>query len=412
MITSDADKKDTLRKSLAAGVLFLVLLSWFGSLDRQSTEYVDDAIVKSTVAFATARAMNAVVSTLQSTTVTMQLVGGVSMTVGEVLDPINDLVEQYATLMKLSIASLVIQKVLLEIVSDTLFKLLFTVSGGLLMLSFSLKRDAYIGLFFKTFVFLAFLRFILVVTVLLNGAVSARFIEPKSDQEVALLNGMKDQLELAQQDSNASSVSVEERATLLSRIDVLESAIEAYIDELAAVEERMADVQADIDDVNSQMDASYTLVQQLNPFNTDEGLQRLQATVNALEQRLAPEESRANELRTLIEEGEREISASQNTLAGRPDSVSEYISGGVRSIRNAVSLDNVVARMQEYVPSILNVMAYFILQTLIMPLMFLYLLSRGMSAIWGYDLRRALVRGPRLPLAGVRAQLQEVHDLL
>jgi len=293
-----------------------------------------------------------------------------------------------------------------------LFKLLFTVSGGLLLISVYLKSDNFIGVFFKSFVFLAFLRFILVVTVLLNGAVSARFIEPKTEQELAHLNGMEEQLELAQQESNSSSVSAEEQATLRANIEVLEASVAEFEDELATVEERMAEVQADIDAVQSQMDASYTLVQQLNPFNSDEGLQRLQARVDELEAILAPEEDRANELTTLIEDSVNEISSNQNTLAGRPDTLSEYVSGGISSITNAVSLSNVVARIQEYVPSILNVMAYFMLQTLIMPLIFLYLLSKGMNLIWGYDLRRALGGGPRLPLAGVTAQLQEVHDLL
>ena len=412
MINSDLEKRDRLKKFMATGVIFLVVLSWIGSLDRQSTVYVDGAIVKSTLAFAAARATNALVSTLQSTTVTMQLVGGVSMTIGEVLDPINDLVEQYATLMKLSIASLVIQKILLEIVSDDVFKLLFTVSGGLLMISFYLKSTNYIGLFFKTFVFLAFLRFILVVTVLLNGAVSARFIEPKTDQELAAINGMEETLKLAQEASNSSSVSADEQAALLENIAALESSVGEYETELAEVEERMAEIQVDIDEVNSEIDANYTMVQQLNPFNTDEGLQRLQANVDELEAVLAPEQERANELTSQIEDSVSEITTSQNTLAGRPDTLSEYVSGGFSSISNAVSLRNVVARIQEYVPSILNVMAYFILQTLIMPLIFLYLLSKGMSAIWGYDLRRALGGGPKLPLAGITAQLQEVHDSL
>jgi peptidoglycan hydrolase CwlO-like protein len=375
MINSDLAKRDKLKKLMAAGVIFLVLLSWIGSLDRQSTDYVDGAIVQSTLAFAAARATNAIVSTLQSTTITMQVMAGVSVTVGEVLDPINDLVEQYATLMKLSIASLVIQKILLEIVSDELFKILFTVSGALLMISFYLKRDTFIGVFFKTFVFLAFLRFILVVTVLLNGAVSARFIEPKTEQELAHLNGMEEQLELAQLASNSSSVSAEEQATLLASIAALESSVAEFEDELATVQERMAEIQADIDDVNGEMDASYTLVQQLNPFSADERLQRLQARVEELEEILAPEAARANQLNSLIEDSMSEISANQNTLAGRPDTLSEYVSGGLSSITNAVSLSNVVARVQEYVPSILNVMAYFMLQTLIMPLIFLYLLS-------------------------------------
>ena len=47
-----------------------------------------------------------------------------SFGLGEALDPLNDLVEQYSTLMKYAIASLLVQKLLLTITSNIVFKLL------------------------------------------------------------------------------------------------------------------------------------------------------------------------------------------------------------------------------------------------------------------------------------------------
>jgi len=412
MINRASDEKGKVKKFILSGIIFLVLLSWLGSLDTRSNDYVDGAILQSTAAFAVARATNAIISTLQSTTVSMQLVGGVSVTVGEVLDPINDLVEQYATLMKLSIASLVVQKVLLEVVSDGLFKLLFTVSGGLLILSFYLKSDRYIGFFFKTFVFLAFLRFILVVTVLLNGAVSARFIEPETEKELSHLGGMEQQLKIAQEAATPAGISLEEQTALLSAIEGLQDSVEEYEQELAPVAERMAVVQAEIDVIEAQIDASYTTIQQLNPFNDDEELQRLQDSVTELEQALAPDRARANQLNDLIADALDQIASNQNALSGQPDSMTDRFFGGIRAIGDAVSLNNVVERIQEYVPSIINVMTYFVLQTLIMPLIFLFLLSKGMSAIWAVDLRRVLAGDPRQPLGNVTAQLEEIHAML
>lgn len=390
MINMEGLKNSRGKQVTAVVVVVLLLLSWVGSLDRKSTEYVDGAIVKSTVAFGVARATNAIVSTLQSTTITMQLVGGVAVTVGEVLDPINDLVEQYASLMKLSIVSLVVQKVLLEVVSDATFKLLFTISGGLFLASLLLKNDKYVGVFFKSFIFLAFLRFILVATVLLNGAVSARFIEPKADEQMLLLSDMESQIEQAQEEAGPTILPADEQARLLSSIEALQATQEESSEELESVQERIASIEADIAEVEGEIEASFTLTQRLNPLNRDEGLVRLQSRVSELEGLLDIEEDRAAELSEIIGNSTDEITAIQNTLSGRADTLSEYVSSGISAVGDAVSLQRIVDKVQDYVPNIINVMTYFLLQTLILPLIFMFLLSKGVSLIWGIDLRRVI----------------------
>lgn len=178
-------------------VVLLVALSWTGVLDRRPAEYVDRAIVQATVAFATARALNAGISVLQSLEVSPPVVGGATLGIGQVLDPLNDLVEQYSSLMKWAIGSLVIQKLLLEIVSDRIFNLMLT-AAALLWLAALFWPGA--GLTMpagRMFALLVLLRFALVAVVGLNGLVDHVFIEPRAAADLQRLDRLANEVPAA-----------------------------------------------------------------------------------------------------------------------------------------------------------------------------------------------------------------------
>ena len=183
------------RVLFVVSVLILMLVSWAGVLDKVSRDYVDGALAKAVVAFATARAINGAVSVAQSTTVSVGFGAGVEVSPGEILDPINDLVEDYSSVMKLAIVSLVIQKILLAVVSEALFKVLLTLSGLALVTMLLLKATAPLNLVFRIFVSLAFLRFILVAVVLFNGLVNHAFIDNRRDEATNRLNVLPGDLE-------------------------------------------------------------------------------------------------------------------------------------------------------------------------------------------------------------------------
>jgi hypothetical protein len=84
-------------------------------LDQSGFHYIDDALVKAGAAFGAARAANAFISLLQSTEVEAGIGVGVVVGVGEVLDPLNDLVERFSWVMLAALTSLGVQRFLLEI---------------------------------------------------------------------------------------------------------------------------------------------------------------------------------------------------------------------------------------------------------------------------------------------------------
>jgi hypothetical protein len=169
------------KKSAVTIVLGIVIaVSWLGFIDSQSAAYIDSALKQALVTYGVARGVNAVVSVLQ----TIHLFG---LGVGEVLDPINDLVERFSSVMELAIGSLFIQKILLEITSSLFFKFALTLSGGLLILALYVRTGINTLMISRVFISLIFIRFSIAIVVLLNGLVSSAFVTDKIDADVAVV---------------------------------------------------------------------------------------------------------------------------------------------------------------------------------------------------------------------------------
>ena len=156
--------------------LALLTFSFAGTLDRPGRTVVDDAFKQALVVFGTAKALNAVISVVQGTEVGPP---GVTLAVGEVLDPVNDLIERFSWIMLASITSLGIQTIFMNIVTDGLFNylLLFLVVTYNLWLFFRFTRDDKARtLFFKVTVLIIFLRFSVPLMSVANDLVYTHFV--------------------------------------------------------------------------------------------------------------------------------------------------------------------------------------------------------------------------------------------
>ena len=106
----------TRRVVLALAMASIVLCSWLAPLDAPALQQVDAGMKRALVSFATARALNAVISVVQGTELAVQPAGvGVILTPGQVLEPINDLVEDFSNLMLAACVAFGVQKVLIGI---------------------------------------------------------------------------------------------------------------------------------------------------------------------------------------------------------------------------------------------------------------------------------------------------------
>ncbi len=94
----------------------VVLAAWLAPLDAPATTQVDAGLKRALISFATARALNGVISVAQGTEVSIEPLGvGVTLAPGQLLDPINDLVEQFSNLMLMASVAFGMQKVLIAI---------------------------------------------------------------------------------------------------------------------------------------------------------------------------------------------------------------------------------------------------------------------------------------------------------
>ena len=169
-------------------IVILVALSSTRALDDYVDDYTDQAITNAAVSYATARGINALVSVLQSSEIEAGVIISGSMTIGEVLDPLNDMIERFATVMTWVLASLAAQKILLLLASHQLFLYLVAVLGiSTLLLLFHGRAPAQ-GLVFRCFLVVVFLRFALGLAVALNSGVDYLFLDQQlhsHDREIA-----------------------------------------------------------------------------------------------------------------------------------------------------------------------------------------------------------------------------------
>ncbi len=116
-------------------ILFLCMLalltcSWLAPLDAPATQQVDAGLKRALISFATARTLNGIISVLQGTEIDIQPAGiGATLTPGQMLAPVNELVKHFADLMLLASVAFGIQKVLISISGYWLISLSLTATG-------------------------------------------------------------------------------------------------------------------------------------------------------------------------------------------------------------------------------------------------------------------------------------------
>ena len=106
----------TERSLLFLALAIVLATAWFKPLEVAATQQIDAGLKRALVSFGTARALNAIISVAQGTEVAVEPGGvGINFAPGQVLRPINDLVEQFAELMLAASVAFGIMKVLISI---------------------------------------------------------------------------------------------------------------------------------------------------------------------------------------------------------------------------------------------------------------------------------------------------------
>jgi hypothetical protein len=117
------------KKTLITVAALLVMgFAFLGILDQRSETYTDNAFNRALITFGIARGINGVISVAQGTEVAVHPAGfGVNFAPGQILDPVNDVIEQFSWVMLASTASLGVQKIFLSISASLICSVLLAV---------------------------------------------------------------------------------------------------------------------------------------------------------------------------------------------------------------------------------------------------------------------------------------------
>ncbi|MDP2238638.1 MAG: hypothetical protein Q8K18_00575 [Burkholderiales bacterium] len=182
---------------VALSVATIVLCSWFAPLDAPAIQQVDAGLKRALFSFATARALNAVISVAQGTELSVQPIGiGINFAPGQVLDPANDLVEQFSNLMLVASVAFGIQKILIGVGAYWLISLALTTAAiGWAWHGFRQLQPP--GWLSKMFVILLMLRFAVPVVTLGTDLLYQKFLATDyktSQQVIDSVSGQVDKL--------------------------------------------------------------------------------------------------------------------------------------------------------------------------------------------------------------------------
>lgn len=206
--------------SLSGLLLLLNLTPW---MDQHSEAYLNRALQSAATAYVSARALNAVISVLQETEIELSAaVVGVNLAPGQILDPINDLVERFSGLMLVATSSLAIQKILLLIASSWFFKALFCVVVVALLMALWRYPQVLSEARFKplrlVLGLLILIRFALPVMALGSDVVDRGFLQQQVQSNISELQQLQQQAELIQQSLESSSVQADDNKSWLEQL--------------------------------------------------------------------------------------------------------------------------------------------------------------------------------------------------
>lgn len=385
------------RLLIVAVVFLLVSASWLEFFDKQSLAYIDKALVQATVTFGLARAFNAVISVLQSVEIS---VVAVSITIGEALDPLNDLVEQFSTLMQYAVGSLIIQKLLVEIVSHDFFKIVISATGAIFIASMYINNGKHLLPFAKTFVFTIFLRYIFILVIVMNAVVDTVFLNESINADIATLSNypleikeigvdksIENELKSAlEQDLNQLQSNFLSAQTALNLLAV---EIDTKKLELTKAKQQTADYEKNIGFINRI------------GINKDDKQKELLAKEVVINNELSLLEDNFKKDYRTLSNIKKDILSTEAVLSGENQSFMDSLGSGFSSITNSIGnfkekLNDYTEQLNSAIPDILNTMALFFFRVFILPLTFLFIFIKGFKIIWGIDFKEVIKKGSRL----------------
>lgn len=221
--------------------LVLMVLMHSGQLDEIGERYTEQGLKRALITYGIARGLNGVISVAQGTEVAVEPVGvGLTFAPGQILDPVNDLVERFSWIVMASGASLGIQRILIQMTAWPWFSVL--VSVILLVALAYLWRGPQSGATARSFIYrlalvLLVFRIAIPTIAVINEGIYTAFLQPQYEaSQLALQQTAEDIQEL--NESSGPPVNSEDESIVDTIKSIYQSAsssvdVKTRLDELS-----------------------------------------------------------------------------------------------------------------------------------------------------------------------------------
>ncbi len=317
------------RIALVVGLTIVLILSWLKPMENVAEAQLDAGFKRALASYAVARTLNAAISVAQGTEVSFAPGGlGLNLTPGQILDPVNDMVEQFSDLMLAALVAFGIMKISISIGSFWLISLLLTVlAAGWVW--FRWNKQSPPPMLTKILIMLLFVRFAIPMVTIGSDLVFKQFLADEYTES---------------QDAISLSFSQIEAVKTVEEID------------------NKPEASADTNNEDKSAMQAETIL----------GASGVIAGNNADEVRLST-----------LQKLKLKAAHVKEALAGEMNQVGQKAGAAWSSVKDRTQgLDKMKERAEQIVEHLVKLMVVFILQTILIPLVLLWAFVRiGRSAI-------------------------------
>ena len=334
-------------------IMALLIVSWWGAVDNLAAYVNGESIKDAAIIYGVARSINGVISLIQSAEIGA-IVGSVRP--GELLDPMNDLIERFSSVMAWSLSSLVLQKVLLSVFSSYSFKVIFTVCCALMFILKWLPLSAhFVARAWSLFLIVASLRFSIAIVCALTAAVDQGFIQ-KIEQA---------SLQTVQTFNSEISVGINDVAAIDEDAKQEQAALQIKRDE---INKTVTLTNADIATLSEQLDTlpKRSLLDVVKRKKKNE-------TTQAIEDQITTKERELDRLQVQLTSIEKKLECIVIKQSGGS------CEGNLSKLKNMFSaekLSEISQKINQTIDDLITVLVSLVLITIIIPWTFLYLSYR------------------------------------
>ena len=334
-------------------IIALLFISWWGAMDNLAAYVNGESIKDAAIIYGVARSINGVISLLQSAELGA-IVG--SFRPGELLDPINDLIERFSSVMAWGLSSLVLQKILLSVFSSYSFKVIFTICCVLMLFSRWFQISTLLSNWaWSLFLIVASLRFSIALVCALTAAVDQSFIQTIQQKSLKTVQVFNSAISVGINEVTHSDEIINQELTKLKvRVDKINNQIKVNNADLAALEEQLAkEPKRSVWDV-AKFKKKREMIKKIEKkiYNKEAEIQRLLTQLVPLEAQMKCVE----------------IKKSGGTCEGSITKLKRMFS--------AEKITEISQKVNQTINDLITVLVSLVLTTIIIPLTFLYLFYR------------------------------------